>query len=198
VPLDLWLFVSVAGIVEIHGRTLHGERWPARWDLAAGELEAIQAAGPALILPTAVELRAERARAVAVIEAWLGEPGALRGKRGVVSAFDPASATAIAAFEGAQWFQLPAAYRDLLLAANGIEIGAVVVLGVDDAYRLDLPGPDRLVIGPPDEDGALVLAPTGDVRWVALGDPDGQGRLLAPDLRAWVRARLHPTRAGTP
>jgi hypothetical protein len=90
--------------------------------------------------------------------------------------------------------QVPEAYRTLLEAANGIQIGRLVVLGTADGYRLDMPGPSRLVIAPPNEDGALTLAATGEVVWVAYGDETTDGEIRARDLRVWVRQRLAGSR----
>jgi len=195
-PLELWLDVTIAGIVGIHGRSLDGQPWPAEWSIDPRELDVVRAGAPRMALPTPAELRVQRTHAIEVLETWLGEPGILRGKRGMVAIEPPVTAEAAMAFEQAQDFALPDAYRDLLLVANGFEVGSVVVLGTNDAYRLDMPGPDRLVIAPPNEDGALVLAPTGEVRFVQLEDPTSDGRLRAPDLRQWLRqkVRARPTR----
>jgi hypothetical protein len=57
-----------------------------------------------------------------------------------------------------------------------------------------MPGPDRLVVAPPNEDGVLTLATTGEVVWVAYGDETTDGQIKAPDLRAWVRQRLTASR----
>lgn len=189
-PLEIRLRIPMAGIIEIHGRSLDGQPWPPEWSLASTDLEAIRGRAPLVRLPTPAELRDQRARAVDVIEAWAGEPGMLRGKRGVVAIEPPATSATIAAFESAQQFPLPDAYRELLLVTNGLEVGNTIVLGTDDAYRLDVPGPDRLVIGPPDEDGALVLTPTGEVRFVERGDATSEGRVRAPDIRTWLRRRV--------
>jgi hypothetical protein len=189
-PLELELRVSMAGIVELHGRALDGTAWPRTWTADDGDLDAIRANAPWIDLPTPAELREQRALAVEVLEAWLGDHGALQDEPGAIAVEPPATAEAIAAFEQAQGFELPRAYRDLLLAADGFEIGATVVLGTNDAYRLDMPGPDRLVIAPPDEDGALVLAPNGELRFVEVGDETGEGRPRAPDLREWTRRRV--------
>lgn len=193
--LELRFVVSQAGIVELAGRTLDGQPWPKAWEVRTEDLDAIRAHAPWLRLPTPADIRASHAHAVAVIEQWLGEAGALRGRRGVVSVEPPAAAAAIATFEAAQGFQLPTAYRELLEVADGIEVGRHVVMGTRDAYRLDIPGPDRLVIAPPDETGALVLAPSGEVLWVDIDDPTSDGRRLASDLRGWLRKQLSRRRA---
>jgi hypothetical protein len=188
--LELRLVSSVAGIVELHGTTRDGERWPTNWTATPEDLVSIRARAPLFRLPTPTDLREAHAQAIGVIESWLAEPGILRGKRGVASADPPAAPEQVTAFEEAQGFALPQAYRDLLLVANGIEIGSTIVLGTDDAYRLDIPGPDRLVIAPPDEEGAFVLAPGGEIRFVDHADGTSEGRIRAPDLRAWVSRRV--------
>ena len=81
-------------------------------------------------------------------------------------------------------------YRSLLRRADGIEIGHVAVLGTEDAYLLDIPGPPRLVIVPPDEDGAFALAETGEMVQVGIDDATSNGRVVAPDLRASLLDRL--------
>jgi hypothetical protein len=168
---------------------LDGRPWPSTWSIDPADLDMTRRAAPWMSVATPAEIGATHAGAIEIVEAWLGTPGLLGAKRGVIAIEPPASAEVIAAFEQAQAFDLPPAYRDLLLLADGIEIGSIVVLGTSDAYRLDIPGPNRLVIGAPDEEGAVVLAPSGEVRFVALGDPTSEGRLRAPDLRAWVRTR---------
>lgn len=190
--LEITLDVSPAGIIEILGRTLDGLPWPAAWQVQEAELDAIRTAAPWIALPTPTQVREQRARAVEVIEAWLGEPGLLDGTRGMVAADPPATPEAIAAFEQTHSFLLPAAYRDLVLVADGIEVGSFVLLGTNDAYRLDIAGSDRLVITPPNEDGAFVLALNGEVRFVELEDATSDGRLRASDLREWVRKRVRP------
>ena len=189
-PLELTLIVSMAGIVEIEGRTPDGRPWPEAWPVAASDLDAIRAGGPWLAIPTPEELRDQRVRAIAVIEGWMGEPGLIAGVRDVVAVELPTTADAVTAFEEAQGFTLPAAYRDLVLVANGFEIGDLVVLGTDDAYRLDIEGPARLVIAPPDETGALVLDEYGGIGLIDLEDATGHGSQLAPDLRAWLRSSV--------
>jgi hypothetical protein len=188
-PLEITLSVTQAGIIEVLGRTADGRRWPAAWEVQEGELDAIRSVAPWIDLPTPDQIREQRARAVETIEAWLGEPGILHGKRGVVVADPPATPDAIATFEEDETFPLPPAYRDLVLVADGIEVGSLVLLGINDTYRL-VPGPDRLVITPPNEDGAFVLAPNGEVRFVDHDDVASDGRLRAPDLREWVRKRV--------
>lgn len=187
--LEIRIEVFYAGIISLFGRALDGQRWPATLSLAEGSLDRIRSRAPWLHLPTPGELRADRARAVAVLERWLGRPGGLAARRGTVSIEPPASEEAIVAFEREHAFPLPVAYRELLLVANGFEIGSRVVLGTHDAYRLDIPGPDRLVISPPDEDGAFVLAPDGEVRFVDIADSTSEGRIRASDLRQWVARR---------
>ena len=85
---------------------------------------------------------------------------------------------------------MPEAYESLLRRADGIEVGRVVVLGTGDAYRLDMPGPARLVISPPTEDGVLIIAESGEVVWVELGDETAAGRVIASDLRQWLTTGL--------
>lgn len=188
--LEITLHVPRPGIVEILGRTLDGLPWPTEWQVEERDLDPIRSTAPWIDLPTPAQIREQRALAVEVIETWLGEPGILHGKRGMVVADPPTTSGAIAAFETTHSFPLPPAYRDLLLVANGIEVGSFVLMGTDGAYRLDIPGPDRLIIAPPNEDGAYVLASNGEVRFVELRDGTSDGRLRAPDLREWVRKRV--------
>lgn len=130
--------------------------------------------------------------AAEVVEQWLGEPGVLKGRRGVVSVEPPATRRAIEAFEMAQNFALPEAYRALLEVADGIEVGRHIVLGTKDAYRLDMPGAERLVIAPPDETGAVVLAASGEVLMIDIDEPTSDERVLASDLRRWLRRQMSP------
>jgi hypothetical protein len=194
--LELTLVVPQAGILELEGRALDSRAWPRSWSVAPASLEAIRAGRPWLVLPTPAETVAARAGAISIVEGWLGAPGALTGARGVVAVEGPATPETIAALEAAQGFPLPEAYRALLLVANGVEIGDLAVLGTDDAYRLDMPGPDRLVIAPPDEDGALVLGADGSVRFVAVEATTGEGVIRGPDLRTWLRGALDSARRG--
>lgn len=195
-PLEITLEVLEAGIIEILGRSLDGLRWPATWDADESEIAEIRAHAPWIDLPTPTQIREQRGRAVEVIETWLGEPGLLAGKRGTVVAHPSATSEAVARFEEAQAFPLPAAYRDLVLVADGIEVGTLMLLGTNDAYRLDMPGPDRLIIAPPNEDGAFVLARNGEVRFVELGDETSEGQLRARDVREWVSRRVRPRSRG--
>jgi hypothetical protein len=71
--------------------------------------------------------------------------------------------------------------------ANGIGIGSLDILGTNDAYRLDIAGPARLVIAPPNEDGTLVLTESGAVEWIDIDDVAATGTVQAPNLRTWVR-----------
>jgi hypothetical protein len=145
-----------------------------------------------LHLSTPPEIVAGRAHAGEVIAAWLGDPGLLRGRRGALRADGPAANDAIVAFETREAFRAPEAYRSLVGVADGIEIGSIVVLGTSEAYRLDLPGPPRLVISPPTEDGALTLDEGGEVIWIDIDDRDAVGSVQAPDLRTWLIDRLRP------
>jgi hypothetical protein len=189
-PLELTLEVPQAGILGVHGRALDGRPWPKEWTPDDASLAAIRARSPWLHLPSPSQLRAAHTAAASAIRTWLGDPEVSIGKRGVASVNAPASDSAIDQFERTQSFNLPRDYRELLRLANGFELGALVVLGTDDAYRLDMDGPDRLVICPPDEEGAVVLSPEGSVLFVSIVDELSTGRPEAPDLRTWVRKRL--------
>ena len=178
------------GIASILGRTEDGGRWPKVWQVDANDIGAVRAQGPGVVLPTAKELRDARTEGSARVSAWLGEPDLLKGRIGRLEVEPPATSEQIRVLTARQNFAVPEAYRRLLEAANGIEIGRLVVMGTEDAYRLDMPGPDRLVIAPPNEDGALTLALTGEVVWVAYGDQTTDGQVEAKDLRDWVRQRL--------
>ena len=186
--VELQLVVTEAGILEINGRTADGGRWPKTWSTRTDDLATIRSQAPWLDLPTDVDTDAGRCAAEETIEAWLGKPAAELGPHAHLSARPPAIAAAIDALAEAQRFRLPGAYRSLLEAADGIEIGQLVILGTADAYRLDMVGPARLVIVPPDEDGVLTLAETGEVVRVAIDDPSSDGFVIAPDLRAWLMA----------
>lgn len=189
-PLELQVFVFDAGIVELLGRTLDGRPWPRDWRARPDDLERIRAKAPWLHLPTPAELSASRVAAAATIAAWLGDGGALRGRRGVMRADPPATVEAVTAFAAKEGFALPEAYESLVRRADGIEVGRLVVLGTRDAYRLDMPGPARLVISPPDEEGALTIAESGEVVWIELGEEVTDGKVMAPDLRHWLTRQL--------
>jgi hypothetical protein len=189
-PLELRMFVFDAGIVALLGRTLDGRPWPRDWSARGEDLETIRAMAPWLRSPTPADLRAARVSAAVRIAAWLGHEEALRGRRGVVRADPPATDEDIAAFAAKEGFALPEAYASLVRRADGIEVGRLLVLGTRDAYRLDMPGPPRLVIAPPNEDGALTIAESGEVVWVELGDETTDGKVVAPDLRQWLTKQL--------
>lgn len=189
--IELWVGMVEAGIVGFTGRTEDGHPWPKVWEIAAASLDLIRASDSWMRLPTPAELEAERTRAADLISGWLNDSDLLRGRRGSLRADPPASADELAAFEKRESFRLPDDYRDLLQVANGIRIGSLDVLGTNDAYRLDVPGPMRLVIAPPDEDGAFVLNEFGAVEWIDIGDVAATGTDRAPDLRTWVRRKLH-------
>jgi hypothetical protein len=196
-PLELRVFVFEAGIVGLLGRTLDGRPWPRDWRARPGDLETIRAKAPWLRLPTPARIREARTSAAATIAAWLGNGVGLQGLRGVVRADPPANDQALVAFTAREAFALPEAYESLLRRADGIEVGRVVVLGTGDAYRLDMPGPARLVIAPPNEDGALTIAESGEVVWVELGAETTAGKVIAPELRQWLTKRLSTRRKAT-
>jgi hypothetical protein len=102
----------------------------------------------------------------------------------------PASEEDVSALATREAFALPPDYRALLLVADGLEVGRLVVLGTRDAYRLDIAGPPRLVIVPPDEDGALTLDEAGAVIHVAIDADTSAGILVAPDIRHWLTTSL--------
>jgi hypothetical protein len=189
-PLELQVFVFEAGIVALHGRTLDGAAWPRDWRARPEDLERVRAKAPWLHLPTPAELSASRAAAAATIASWLGDEAALRGRRGVVRADPPATDEAVTAFAAKERFALPEAYESLVRAADGIEVGRLLVLGTRDAYRLDLPGPARLAIAPPDEDGVVTIAESGEVVWVDVDDETTEGKIVGADLRRWLAAQL--------
>ena len=127
---------------------------------------------------------------MARVSDWLGDPEILNGRIGRLEVEPAATSAQIRELETRESFPVPEAYRAMLEAANGIQIGRLIVMGSEDAYRLDIPGPDRLVIAPPNEDGVLTLAAMGEVVWVAYGDETSDGQIEAADLRTWVRERL--------
>ncbi len=188
--LELRIQIHEAGIVGLSGRAKDVARWPRAWQVSATTLDQVRVRGPWLNLPTPAELKVERARAAAVIGDWLGDTDLIRGRRGILRADPAATEEILVAFESRESFRLPDAYRHLLRVADGIGIGSIDVLGTHDAYRLDIPGPARLVIAPPDEDGALVLDESGAVVWIDTDDQQGIGTVRAPDLRTWLAKRL--------
>jgi hypothetical protein len=188
--IEMKVGVVYPGFAEIVGRTTDGGEWPKLWAIRNDELEAIRARAPWIRFPTPTELRHARAEASSRLSHWLRAPDLLVGRAGQLQADPPATIAEIEALATREAFPLPADYRSLLENVNGFELGRLVLLGTGDAYRLDMPGPDRLVISPPNEDGALTLAPTGEVVWVAYGDETTEGRIKAPDLLTWVRHRL--------
>lgn len=190
--IEMQVVAAYPGIGEILGRTADGARWPKDWSVRDEDIEMVRAQAPWVTFPTTEELRLARAEGAARLSEWLAAPELLLGRSGQFQAEPPASTAEVDAFEAREAFALPDAYRTLLTAVNGFEVGRLVVLGTGDAYRLDMPGPDRLVISPPNEDGALTLAVTGEVVWVAYGDETTDGRVRAADLRAWVRQQLEP------
>jgi hypothetical protein len=188
--IEMQVVVDSSGAVELRGRTADRARWPKDWGVRSEDLEAIRSRAPWFDFPTPRELRQARAEGAARLSTWLGQPELLIGRVGQLQIDAPATSDEIAAFETREAFHLPDAYRALVELSNGVEIGRVVVLGTRDAYRLEIPGPDRLIIAPPNEQGALALAATGEVVWVAIEDETADGRTAAPDLRTWVRQQL--------
>jgi hypothetical protein len=178
------------GLAMLRGRTTDGTTWPRVWEASSADIKRIASRAPRLALPTPQELRAARAGAAATVARWLGDTELLRGRRGIVTAGPAATNDDVRAFESRERFTLPEAYRSLVLVANGIRVGRLDVLGMSDAYRLDMPGPASLVIAAPDEDGALVIDEAGAVVWVEMGAATTEGRVVAPDLRAYATAKL--------
>ena len=184
------IVVHEAGIIGIEGTTQDGRPWPADWTAAPEALRAIEEEASWLPLPTDIEIDEQRAQAGRAIGAWLGSVSSPDHLPGRLSARPPASRSELSALAEREGFVLPEAYEALLRSADGVDIGDLSVLGTADAYRLDTAGVARLVICPPDEDGAVVLELDGRVIQVDIDDPDGDGVVLAEDLRAYVTSRL--------
>jgi hypothetical protein len=189
--LRVRIAIGGSGFVGLHGQTADGRRWPREWRIDAASLARVGERAPWLQLPTPEELDAARTAAIETIEGWLGKRRIPGLRNHPVVARPPASAVSIALLEAGQGVRLPADYIELLQRADGIEIGDLRILGTADAYRFDVPGPPRLVIAPPDEDGAMILAEDGTVTWIDIEDPSGPGRELGPTLRAWLHTRLN-------
>ena len=188
--LHVELVVHEAGIIGIEGTTEDHERWPADWRVATDVLRAIEERAPWLALPDEEAMREGRVRAAQVVRGWLAPKAVvtLDGHRIVVR--PPATEADLDSLVERSTFALPEAYATLLRSTDGVDIDGLSVLGTADAYRLDIPGAPRLVICPPDEDGALVLDLDGRVVHVDIDDPAGIGRALAEDLRSFVASRL--------
>lgn len=188
--LQVKLVVHEAGIIGIEGTTEDRERWPADWRVASDVLQAIEERAPWLALPDEEAMREGRVRAAEVVRGWLARKAVvtLDGHRVVVR--PPATEADLDGLAERSTFALPEAYAALLRSTDGVDIDGLSVLGTADAYRLDIPGAPRLVICPPDEDGALVLDLDGRVVHVDIDDPVGIGRTLAEDLRSFVASRL--------
>jgi hypothetical protein len=178
------------GICDLRGWTADRLPWPAPWAATPESLAEIERRAPWIELPTPAELQARREVAANTARAWLEISDETSLRAGGVWADSPASDEAIAALEARERFPLPDSYRQLLVLADGIQVGSKVVLGSRDAYRLDIPGPDRLVISPPNEDGVFTLAPTGEVVFVSIDGATSDGDVVASDLRAWISTRL--------
>jgi hypothetical protein len=188
--LEMQIVAEYSGIGGILGRTSDGAQWPKEWAVRVEDIDLVRKQAPWLRFPTVAELKDAREDGAARLSAWLEAAELLRGRRGSLRVEAPATNEEIDGLAERESFALPDAYRALLTRVNGFELGRLVILGTGDAYRLDIPGPDRLVISPPDEDGALTLAPSGEVVWVAYGDETGDGQLRATDLRSWVQQQL--------
>jgi hypothetical protein len=188
--LHVEVVVHEAGIIGIEGRTEDRERWPVDWRVSPDELQAIEAGAPWLALPDEDAMRDGRVLAAEVVHDWLGRTAAvtLDGHRVVVR--PPATEGDLDALAERATFALPEAYAALLRSTDGVDIDDLSLLGTADAYRLDIPGAPRLVICPPDEDGAVVLGLDGRIVHIDIDDPGGTGRLLAEDLRSFVASRL--------
>ena len=188
--LELAVTIQRAGFVGLSGQAVDGARWPRLWNATPATLASILDRAPWIDLPTPTAIRLECERARAMLRDYLTDPSALPLRLFSISADPPATDEAIETFEAQSAFTLPPAYAELLRRANGVEIPMRVVLGTRDAYRLDLPGPKRLVISPPDEDGAVVLLESGAVEFVTIDSPDGAGRPVAGDFRSWLAQEI--------
>jgi hypothetical protein len=178
------------GFVGLRGNTVDRSAWPRTWTIRDVDLQAIRDAGPWIDLPTAAAVRLEREAIRERIRRWLGDDRALPGLLFSVDGAEPASDAAIENLGRRVGFPLPAAYVHLLRGSNGIAVFGVAILGTLDAYPFDGPGPARLVISPPDENGAFVLDATGAVEWIPVERPSSPGIRVAADLRLWFATRL--------
>jgi len=190
--LELRIDVFEAGIVGLRGSTDDGRSWPRELEVAGESLAEIEARAPWLRLPSEAEIRAERERVADVVGRWLGDGSRLQTlpEADRLWAGAPATEAEIDALADREDFAVPAGLALLLRNADGIEIGDFVVLGTADAYRLDIPGPPRLVIRQPDEEGVVVIDLEGRVVEIDIDDRVGTGQVIAPDLRTYVASRL--------
>ena len=119
-------------------------------------------------------------------------PGLAAAAADELRIYSPATSIAIGELELRTASRLPEAFRDFLAVSDGIDVGPIHVLGTGDAYALDMPGRDGLVIAwEPDalDDKVMVVRRTeGDATVYSIAVHDTAARLMprAPDMRAFV------------
>ena len=92
---------------------------------------------------------------------WLGDCGLVDAAADDLRIFPPASASEIGELERRTNSRLPESFREFLAVSDGMDVGPVRVLGSADAYQLDIPARDGLVIAwEPDElDDHVIVVP---------------------------------------
>jgi hypothetical protein len=188
--LEFRAVVVRSGFLEaLEGRTADGDPWPARWRLDppthSGQMTA------ALVLPSLAELDAEHVLAREGLERWLGAELATD-----VEVFPPPSEAAIARREADLGVRFTPGYRELLTITDGIEARDIRVLSHRDAYRVDDPRFDGLVVvwdGDNADNFVGVLTTDGHDETLRRVDVHARDRELvdvAPSLASHLRDRL--------
>lgn len=179
-----------SGFLEaLEGRTADGSPWPQSWELAPPDEPG--RGEPALVLPSLEKIQAAQGRARVELEGWLGVT--LRDCRIL---YPPVPAPVIHTREADLGVRFTEGFRRLLSITDGVDCHEVRVLGHRDAYRVDDPEFDGVVIAwDEDETDAFLAVQAIDgrdetVRRIDVHEREGRVSDVAPDLAGYLRSRL--------
>ena len=116
------------------GKALDGDKWPLSWSLGSIHISALES-GNYMQLPGV----ADQTIGIRRLEAWLGKTIDVRGFEPFYEVFAAASHGTIAETERRLGIDIPPAYREFLLASDGLLVGEMYLLGTGLSQLVHLP-----------------------------------------------------------
>jgi hypothetical protein len=183
-PLEFRVNLHRAGFFSsLEGRPVEGV-WPREWHVDPSALR--EAATGALRLPDGVG-----DRCLAKLMAWLKFEGAAPDR---VTCHKPARKADIDALVAQEGAPLPAQFPAFLRITDGLEIGALAILGCRDLYMVDINDQRNWLVAVEDDahfimvagESPVVVLPSHDARATDIIEVGGS----FPD---WLRSRLAET-----